>query len=239
MGAYAIMQTMFLSGGPAFCGTTLLALLLNQKNVVCLDEPDFHNPQQNHRGIPFLKRLFPSVPFPEPFKHHVSFEEAVQQIEECEKAIGSCNLGIKTCNAMFLQYATIYKKKGYPVICLFRDIRDVLVTPLPDWISENSLNAHFRSIWNSKHLFDFWFRYEDLVEDPGPLLERISRILGVPLQVLRCWNAEEVHAPMLKLDRHHLLSSGSISGERTGLWKSSELRFSDASYETAEMMGYL
>ena len=50
---------MFLIGGPAFSGTTLLSLLLNQGTTVCLDEPDFHNPEQGHRGIPFLQTLFP------------------------------------------------------------------------------------------------------------------------------------------------------------------------------------
>ena len=31
---------MFLVGGPAFSGTTLLGHLLNQGDLVCLDEPD-------------------------------------------------------------------------------------------------------------------------------------------------------------------------------------------------------
>ena len=47
--------TMFLAGGPAFSGTTLLALLLNQGDLVCLDQPDFHKPEQRHRGIPILQ----------------------------------------------------------------------------------------------------------------------------------------------------------------------------------------
>ena len=32
---------MFLVGGPAFSGTILLALMLNQGDIVCLGEPDF------------------------------------------------------------------------------------------------------------------------------------------------------------------------------------------------------
>jgi hypothetical protein len=51
--------TPFLVGGPAFSGTTLLALLLNQPGVVCLDEPDFEKPAQAHRGLPVLQRRFP------------------------------------------------------------------------------------------------------------------------------------------------------------------------------------
>ena len=57
---------MFLVGGPAFSGTTLLAHLLNQGDLVCLDEPDFHDPAQSHRGIPLLRTLFPDRSFPDP-----------------------------------------------------------------------------------------------------------------------------------------------------------------------------
>ena len=57
---------MFLVGGPAFSGTTLLALLVSRGDLLCLDEPDFHDPKQSHRGIPYLQELFPDRLFPEP-----------------------------------------------------------------------------------------------------------------------------------------------------------------------------
>ena len=50
---------MFLIGGPAYCGTTLLTLMLNQDGVTCLNEPDFHNPEQSHNGLPVLQQLYP------------------------------------------------------------------------------------------------------------------------------------------------------------------------------------
>src|SRR5215471_6038584 len=166
---------MFLIGGPAFSGTTLLALLLNQGDIVCLDEPDFHNPEQSHRGIPFLRQLFPNKSFPERPTKPLFYEEAVHLIEECERTISPCRLGIKTCGHPFLAYAKIYKASGYPIIALVRDIRDALVRPLPDWLTEEKLNQGYRLVWDSLDMFDLWLRYEDLVKDPATTMAKISK----------------------------------------------------------------
>ena len=74
---------MFLIGGPAFSGTTLLALLSNPGRVICLDEPDFHNPEQSHRGIPFLKGLSSDKNFPERLETVLTYSKAVNLIREC------------------------------------------------------------------------------------------------------------------------------------------------------------
>ena len=70
---------MFLIGGPAFSGTTLLTLLVNQDGLVCLDEPDFHNPEQSHRGIPFLKSLYPGKMFPAQPEQAIPYAEAIHR----------------------------------------------------------------------------------------------------------------------------------------------------------------
>jgi hypothetical protein len=44
---------------------------------------------------------------------------------------------------------------------------------------------------------------------------------------------------LLKLDRHELLKSGTISSNRVGLWLSAERSFSDKAHETARLMGYV
>jgi hypothetical protein len=117
------VSAIFLIGGPAFSGTTLLAHLLNQGSLLCLDEPDFHNPAQSHRGIPFLKELFPDKRFPERPQSALVYPEAVELIRECERVISPINLGMKTCDWIFMEYATIYKQSGYPVIAIVRDNR--------------------------------------------------------------------------------------------------------------------
>ena len=122
---------MFLIGGPAYSGTTLLALLLNQGKVVCLDEPDFHNPEQSHRGIPLLERLFPDRTFPARPSEPLTHAEAVTLMRACEEAIRPYELGMKTCNRTFLDYAAAYRDQGFPVVAIVRDVRDALVTPLP------------------------------------------------------------------------------------------------------------
>jgi hypothetical protein len=43
---------------------------------------------------------------------------------------------------------------------------------------------------------------------------------------------------MLKLERHDLLTSGTVSTERVGLWRADPSRFSAESHETARLMGY-
>ena len=85
---------MFLIGGPVFSGTTLLALLLNQGSLVCLDEPDLHDPAQVHRGIPFLQELFPAAVLPVHPGRRLTYEEATGLIERCERAIRARVSGI-------------------------------------------------------------------------------------------------------------------------------------------------
>jgi hypothetical protein len=228
----------FLIGGPAFSGTTLLALLLNQGDIVCLDEPDFHNPEQSHRGIPFLNRLFPDKSFPERPTETLSYEKAVHLIGECERSISPCRLGIKTCGQLFLAYAKVYKPSGYPVIALVRDIRDALARPLPDWLTEEKLNKGYRLVWDNLDMFDLWLRYEDLVSDPAATMAKISKVLGHRLDALSTWDPEKIHSPMLKLDRHDLLKSGSISASRVHVWRTSGKTFSEETHHTARLMGY-
>jgi hypothetical protein len=229
---------MFLVGGPAFSGTTLLSLMLNQGSTVCLDEPDFHNPAQSHRGIPFLQTLFPEKFFPERPDKPLSYSDAVRLIEACERAIHPIELGIKTCDRTFVDYGEIYKLYNYPIIAIFRDIRDVLVRPLPPWLDESRLNHAYRLIWRNLDMFDFWFRYEELVADAEPVLRRISALLNRPLRAIHCWGPEAVHEPMLKLDRHNLLKTGELSRDRVGIWKTANVSFSRETIETATMMGY-
>src|SRR5262245_500053 len=205
-----MIGSMFLLGGPPFCGKTLLAHQLNQGPLVCLDEPDFHNPEQSHRGIPFLRELFPECSFPEGPTHRLSYEQAVDLIHECQGVLSPHRLGIKTAEWASLAYAEIYKKRGYPTIAVVRDIRDVLTeAPLPEWIDgEKGLNDRFRLIWRSLRMFDLLVRYEDLVMNPEHVLRKISELLSCDLKVLRTWEASSVHRTMLKLSRHDLLKTG-------------------------------
>lgn len=231
---------MFLLGGPAFSGKTLLALLLNQDGLVCLDEPDFHNPSQQHRGMPILRRLFPNANFPDGSEGELTHDEAVAFIRKCEDAILPYNLGMKTAGRTFIEYARIYKALGFPRIALVRDIRDVLAeAPLPDWVGgEKSLNAAYRAIWEHLHLVDLWIRYEDLVTNTEQVMERIAKVLGHDLTVLTTWSPDQVHHTMFKLDRHEMLRLGRISTAQVGIWRSSGRVFSDDTQTTAEMMGY-
>lgn len=229
---------MFLVGGPAFSGTTLLTLLLNQGNLVCLDEPDFHNPTQSHRGIPFLQSLFPEKQFPPRPESALTYPEAVDLARACENAISPLTLGFKTCDQIFVDYAKIFKSQNLPVIAIVRDIRDALARPLPPWLTESALNRAYRLVWNHLNLCDLWLRYEELVADPAAVLARISRLLRQPLEPMASWTAEAVHDPMLKLDRHDLLKAGRISAERVGIGRSAGITLSHESRETARMMGY-
>ncbi|MGH7899786.1 MAG: hypothetical protein ACREQQ_17655 [Candidatus Binatia bacterium] len=229
---------MFLIGGGAFSGTTLLTLLLNQPSLVCLDEPDFHDPRQAHRGIPFLRALFPQRVFPDPPARPLGYEETVRLTEDCARAIEPLRLGVKTCDRPFLGLSRVYRRRGYPVIAIVRDIRDVLVRDLPAWVTEASLNASYRMIWREIGGFDLWFRYEDLVADPDAALASISAVLSCSLRAPRSWRPEAVQPTMLKLDRHDLLKTGRISAERVGIWKASGRRFERETHETAKLMGY-
>jgi hypothetical protein len=231
---------MFLIGGPAFSGKTLLAHLLNQGQIICLDEPDFHNPKQSHRGIPFLRRLFPDKIFPERTEKELTYKEAVDLIQECENVIIPYNLGVKTANWVFIEYAKIYNALSYPVIAVVRDIRDVLAEgPLPEWVGgEGGLNDRYRLIWDSLKMFDIWLRYEDLVMNTEKVIYKISKLLSYDFKVLYRWNAESVHHTMFKLDRHDMLKSGTISKSKVDIWKTSDRKFSLQTLRTAKMMGY-
>jgi hypothetical protein len=230
---------MFLLGGPAFSGKTLLALLLNQGQLVCLDEPDFQNPAQGHRGIPVLRTLFPDLVFPDQPDRALGWEESVAFLARCEEVIRPRQLGMKTAGRTFIEYARVYQSLGWPVLAVIRDIRDVLAeAPLPGWMDEQKLNRDFRSIWAHLDLCHLWIRYEDLVADPGSVIRRIGECLTCDLEVADRWAPGSVHLTMFKLDRHEMLRLGRISSERVGIWRHSGLAFSDETRATAEMMGY-
>jgi hypothetical protein len=231
---------MFLVGGPAFSGTTLLAHLLNQGDLVCLDEPDFHNPEQSHRGIPVLRSLFPDRSFPDPPERTLDPEETFRFVEICAEAIPDRRLGIKTCNITFLDLVPFYRGAGHPVIAIVRDVRDALVRGLPHWVTEEALARNYRRIWKEIESYDVWVRYEDLVGDPDATLARISTVLQRPLTAPRTWDPQTVHDVTQKgvFDRHDLLKEGRISRERVGIWRESGLRFDDATHQTAVLMGY-
>jgi hypothetical protein len=231
---------MFLLGGTAFSGKTLLAHLLNQGNVVCLDEPDFHDFRQRHRGIPFLSTLFPDKRFPAQPERSLTYGEAVAFIEQCEEVIRPFTLGMKTAGRVFLEYAKIYRESGYPVIAVIRDIRDVLAeAALPEWIGgEKGMNSAFRSVWSNLDACDLCIRYEDLVMKPDRVFESLSGLLECEIEPAATWSAESVHSVMFKLDRHDMLRDGTISQSRVGIWKSSACEFSSDTRMTAAMMGY-
>lgn len=230
---------MFLLGGPAFSGKTLLAYLLNQGGIVCLDEPDFHNPEQSHRGVPVLKELFPDKNFPPPPNRKLSYVEAVRFIRECQQAIRPELLGMKTANWVFIEYAKIYKKQGYPVIAMIRDIRDALAeAPLPPWVTEKSLNNAYKMIWKNQKLYDLCLRYEDLVTKPEELMGEVSKTLACTLIPKQKWDPESIPAIMMKLERHSLLKEGTIITSQVGIWKTCEKTLSKGTHKTAWMMGY-
>jgi hypothetical protein len=231
---------MFLLGGPAFSGKTLLAHLLNQGLTVCLDEPDFHDPMQDHRGIPFLRRLFPDKAFPERPEGELTYGEAVALLRRCEEAVRPFTIGMKTAGSVFLEYARIYRASGYPTIGIVRDIRDVLAeAPLPEWIDgERELNAMYRLIWTNLELCDLWVRYEDLVTNAEAVMAGIAKLLSCDLKPVTTWTVEGVHRTMFKLDRHEMLRLGRISRTQIGLWKTCGHAFSDDTKRTATLMGY-
>lgn len=231
---------MFLLGGTAFSGKTLLAHLLNQGQIVCLDEPDFHDPAQRHRGIPVLRAMFPDKTFPDPVERDIPFSEAVAFIEKCQAVIRPSILGMKTAGWVFVEYARVYRASGHPVIAVIRDIRDVLTeAPLPDWVGgEPGLNRAFRSLWKNLDLCDLWIRYEDFVANPDEIFASVSRTLGCQLTRPSEWSAESVHHTMFKLGRHEMLRDGRISRDKVGIWKNSGRAFTEETMTTAAMMGY-
>jgi hypothetical protein len=231
---------MFLLGGTAFSGKTLLAHLLNQGDVVCLDEPDFHDFRQRHRGAPVLASLFPDKEIPPPPDRSLSFREAVTYLEQVQDRIQPVALGMKTAGRMFIEYAGIYQEAGYPVIAVIRDVRDVLAeAPLPEWIpTEEKMASEFSNIWRNLRLFDALFRYEDLVTEPAKVLSAISALIGRPLDPSLQWSASSVHHTMLKLERHEMLQHGSISQSQVGIWRKMGRTFNDYITDTAELMGY-
>lgn len=233
-----VAPRMFLIGGPAFSGTTLLAHLLNQHDLVCLDEPDFHNPEQSHRGIPLLRSMFPDCSFPDPPTRPLDPSETLRFTEACARTIRPRQLGVKTCDGVFLDLARLYRSAGYPVVAIVRDLRDALVRELPEWVTEESLTRIYGQVWREIDSFDLWLRYEDLVADPDAALAKISPLLSCTLRAPRAWDPETVHSTMLKLDRHELLAQGRISTERVGIWKTSGQQFAAATHETATLMGY-
>ena len=229
---------MFQIGGPAYSGTTLLTLLLDQDPVVCLDEPDFHNPEQSHRGLPVLAARFPGSPLPQRPEKALSCAQAVDLMAECERAIHPRVFGMKTCNSTFLEYAEVYRARGLRVVAIVRDIRDALVRPLPPWVDEPRLNAAYRAIWAERERFDLWIRYEDLVASPGEVMPRVTRALGLVLPVRERWDAAAVPRQMLKAERHALLKSGAIVRSRVGLWRTAGVQLSEETARTAALMGY-
>lgn len=229
----------FLIGGPAYSGTTLLTHLLNQGQVTCLHEPSFHDPKQKHQGILYLKELFPDKCFPDAPERVLSYREAFSLIKKCETIMSPQILGFKDCDWDFIEYAKICKEQGYPVIAIIRDIRDALVTPVPPWVNgEKGLNRRYRLIWKNLDIFDLWFRYEDLVRKTDIIVSRISKVLSYDFEVLKSWDPKMVNRHMLWGKRHLLLKNGYISKSRIGIWKTSGIKFSNESHKTAKMMGY-
>jgi hypothetical protein len=229
---------MFLVGGAAYSGTTLLSLLLNQGDLVCLDEPDFHKPEQAHRGIPLLRARFPHANFPDPPASAVPITETMGLMRDCELAMQPARLGVKTCDYQFVALAKAFREARLPVIAIVRDIRDTLVSPLPEWLTEAKLNERYRLVWHRIGLADHWIRYEDLVAAPGDVLATLSPFLGCDVVLRDAWSESDVHPSLLKSSRHQLLLSGGIRSNRVGIWRTSGKMFSDESHETARIMGY-
>jgi len=87
-------------------------------------------------------------------------------------------------------------------------------------------------------MFDPWLRYEDLVMNPEEVMAKISKVLSYDFKVLDRWNAESVHHPVFKHERHELLKNGAISRSRIGIWKISDKTLSLETHKTAKLMGY-
>jgi hypothetical protein len=228
----------FLVGGPAYSGTTLLAFLLNQPGIICLDEPDFEKPSQPHRGIPVLRRLFPDATFPPAPVDPLTFPEAFDLFRTCGAAIHPTALGFKTCNRDFVSFARLFRDAGLPVVAVVRDIRDALVRPLPSWVTEGSLNTFYRMVWENIGLTRAWIRYENLVCSPHETMAYVGAAIGHDIPARTSWASDDVPSVMFKDSHHDLLRSGGISSSRVGIWRQSGRTFSRETTETALMMGY-
>ena len=231
---------MFLIGGPAYSGTTLLALMLNQEGVTCLNEPDFHDPEQSHNGLPVLAKLYPDRSFPKRTDNALTLVQAFELMHTCQEAIRPDRLGVKFCNQIFVDFAHLFKEAGLPVVAIIRDIRDSLVRPLLPYVGGGSgLIQRYRTVWQERDLYDAVVRYEDLTTEASKVIGEISRAIDCPLTVRSEWHPGEVPGSMMyPRYRHYLLQSGRISRQRVGVWKDSGKRISTAAHELAREMGY-
>lgn len=231
---------MFLIGGPAYSGTTLLALMLNQPGVTCLNEPDFHDPAQSHNGLPVLQRLYPDKAFPERTGESLTLEQAFRLMDECQRIIDPDRLGVKFCNRPFVDFARLFKEAGLPVVAIVRDIRDALVRPLLPYVGgEQGLVGHYRLVWNNRDLYDAVVRYEDLIADTVRVTDTIAGVISASLAPCSSWDPSAVTGSMLyPRYRHYLLETGRVSPERVGIWKTCGKRFGARAHELAREMGY-
>ena len=232
---------MFLVGGPAYSGTTLLALMLNQPGVTCLSEPDFHDPSQSHNGIPVLAKRYPGASFPERVEQSLTISDAFELALRCQAVVRPDRLGMKFCNRVFLDYADEFIAAGFPVVAIVRDVRDVLVRPLLPYVGgESGLVDRYREIWRCRHDFNAVIRYEDLIREPVKTFESLSVALDQPLVLRDRWHPSEVHPAMLyPRYRHYLLESGRLDDSRIGIWRSAGKTYARPTHTLAEEMGYL
>lgn len=228
----------FLVGGPAYCGTTLLAMMLTRPGVVCLDEPDFEKPAQAHRGIPVLRALFPGADLPVIEERPLGYREAFGVMMQCAAAVRPTVLGFKTCNWDFVSFARLFRALDLPVGLIVRDLRDALVGPLRPGLDEEGMNSRFRLVWQNRALASLVIRYEDLVADPRMVMAELVAALGQTVEASCSWDPRSVPRLMLKSDRHQTLLSGQVSASKVGIWKTSGRAWSPKTVETAHMMGY-
>ncbi len=232
---------MFLIGGAAYSGTTLLALMLNQNGVTCLNEPDFHDPDQSHNGIPVLQKLYPCLVFPPRTDERLSLREAFELMQTCQRLVQPNQLGVKFCNRPFLDFARLFRDAGLPVVAIIRDVRDALVRPLLPYVGgERGLIQRYREIWQSRDIYDEIVRYEELVTNPSQVVRSISSIIGCPLQTRDTWHPDDVLPSMMyPRYRHYLLKSGRVTGDRVGIWQTSGKQLDPDAHDLAGEMGYL
>ena len=231
---------MFLIGGPAYCGTTLLTLMLNQDGVTCLNEPDFHNPEQSHNGLPVLQQLYPGKDIPERTADALSYVETFALMRRCERIIEPDQLGFKFCNRPFVEFTRLFRDAGLPVIAIIRDIRDALVRPLlPYNNGEAGLVSQYQHVWAHRSLYSAVIKYEDLVSESAATMATVSVTLGIALKDRSSWDPQEVSPSMVyPEDRHGALKTGSIITNRIGIWRECGKTFSAATHELARDMGY-
>jgi len=229
-----------LIGGPAFCGTTLLTVMLNQNGVCCLHEPDFHVPEQSHNGLPVLQRLYPHLEFPERTPAALTFPEAFELMQRCQSIVRPDHLGFKFCNLSFTGFAQLFRAAKLPVVAIVRDVRDALVRPLKPHVGgESGLVRRYRQVWEHRDLCNAIIRYEDLVQNPSATIGTVAAALGIPLHPRANWDPREVSDSMLYPEERHLaLRSGTIATDRVGIWRSSGKSFDLSTHALARDMGY-